>query len=100
MLTISVLASPGTPSSRQCPRVKMAAKSCSITSCLADDHLLQLLLHELAVLGEFLQDIAQGFGFGGAVAVMGQAVGQGQSGDSAGKSFSGCTRRAGGAIDL
>ena len=32
MLTISVLASPGTPTSRQWPRVKMAAKICSITS--------------------------------------------------------------------
>ena len=32
---------------------------------LPDDHLLQLLLHELAMLGEFLQDVAQGLGFGG-----------------------------------
>jgi hypothetical protein len=32
VLTMSVFASPGTPSSKQCPRVKMAAKSCSITS--------------------------------------------------------------------
>ena len=32
VLTISVLASPGTPSSRQCPWAKMAISSCSITS--------------------------------------------------------------------
>ena len=31
-LTRSVLASPGTPTSRQWPRVKMAARTCSITS--------------------------------------------------------------------
>ena len=31
--TMSVLASPGTPSRRQWPRVKIAAKSCSMTSC-------------------------------------------------------------------
>ena len=31
-LTISVFASPGTPISRQWPRVKMAASTCSITS--------------------------------------------------------------------
>ncbi len=31
-LTISVLASPGTPMRRQWPRVKMAARICSITS--------------------------------------------------------------------
>ena len=31
-LTISVLARPGTPTSRQWPRVKMAARICSITS--------------------------------------------------------------------
>src|SRR5262245_53728482 len=30
--TMSVLARPGTPTSRQCPRVKMAASICSITS--------------------------------------------------------------------
>ena len=32
VLTIKVLARPGTPTSRQWPRVKMAAKICSITS--------------------------------------------------------------------
>ena len=32
VLTINVLARPGTPTSRQWPRVKMAAKICSITS--------------------------------------------------------------------
>ena len=32
VLTISVLARPGTPSSRQCPRVKIAANICSIVS--------------------------------------------------------------------
>ena len=32
VLTISVLARPGTPTSRQWPRVKMAANICSITS--------------------------------------------------------------------
>ena len=32
VLTIRVLASPGTPTSRQWPRVKMAAKICSMTS--------------------------------------------------------------------
>ena len=31
---------------------------------LADDDLLQLLLHELAMLGELLQNIAERFGFG------------------------------------
>ena len=31
-LTMSVLARPGTPTSRQCPRVKIAARICSITS--------------------------------------------------------------------
>ena len=31
---------------------------------LADDHLLQLLLHELPVLGELLQNVAEGLGFG------------------------------------
>ena len=31
-LTISVLASPGTPTSRQWPRVKTAARICSMTS--------------------------------------------------------------------
>ena len=34
---------------------------------LADDDLLQLLLHHLPMLGEFLQDIAEGFGLGGLV---------------------------------
>ena len=32
VLTINVLARPGTPTSRQWPRVKMAANICSITS--------------------------------------------------------------------
>ena len=62
VLTISVLARPGTPTSRQCPRVKMAAKICSITSRLADDHLLQFLLHQPPVLAELLQDVAEAAG--------------------------------------
>ena len=65
VLTISVLARPGTPTSRQWPRVKIAAKICSITSSLADDHLLQLLLHELPVLAEFLEDVSETTGLGG-----------------------------------
>ena len=48
--TSSVLASPGTPTSRQCPPVKMAARICSMTCVLADDHLVQLVDHHLAVL--------------------------------------------------
>ena len=47
VLIISVLASPGTPSSRQCPRLKSAISSWSMTSVLPDDdagHLLRDLL--------------------------------------------------------
>ena len=32
VLTMRVLARPGTPTNRQCPRVKIAAKICSMTS--------------------------------------------------------------------
>ena len=47
---ISVLARPGTPTSRQCPRANSAISSCSITSLLADD-----------ALGDFVGDAAIGF---------------------------------------
>ena len=43
VLIISVLASPGTPSSRQWPRLNSEISSSSITCVLADDHLGQLL---------------------------------------------------------
>jgi hypothetical protein len=39
VLTMSVLARPGTPSSRQCPRVKMAANNLLDHLVLADDDL-------------------------------------------------------------
>ncbi len=65
VLTISVLARPGTPSSKQWPRVKMAANNLLDHLVLADDDLLQLLLHHPAVLAEFLQHVAQAARFGG-----------------------------------
>ena len=43
VLIISVLASPGTPSSRQWPRLNSAISSSSMTCVLADDHLGKLL---------------------------------------------------------
>ena len=65
VLTISVLARPGTPSSRQWPRVKMAANNLLDHVALADDDLLQFLLHQLPMLAEFLQDVSETTGLGG-----------------------------------
>ena len=48
VLIISVLARPGTPSSKQCPRLKSEISSSSITCVLADDHFGQLLQDLLA----------------------------------------------------
>ena len=65
MLTIKVLARPGTPTSRQCPRVKMAAKICSITSFWPTMTFCKFFLHQPAMLAEFLQDVAETAGFDG-----------------------------------
>ena len=64
VLTISVLASPGTPTSRQWPRVKMAANNLLDHVALADDDLLQFFLHQLPMLAELLQDVSEAAGLG------------------------------------
>ena len=65
MLTINVLASPGTPTSRQCPRVKIGGEDLLDHVVLADDDLLQFFLHQPAVLAELLQDVSETTGLTG-----------------------------------
>ena len=59
VLTISVLARPGTPTSRQCPPVKMAARICSMTSSCPTIDLVQLLDHQLAMLFELVEELVE-----------------------------------------
>ena len=62
-LTIRVLARPGTPTSRQWPRVKMAARICSITSAWPTMTRRSLLDHQgarLAELGQVFADTVGG----------------------------------------
>ena len=70
VLTIKVLASPGTPSSRQCPRVKNRCKDLFDHLILPDDHFLQLLLHDLSMLMKLFEDIAEVAGLGGQVEIL------------------------------
>ena len=58
VLIINVLASPGTPSSRQCPRLNSEISNSSITCGLADDHLAQLVDDLLAGAAELLDGAA------------------------------------------
>ena len=73
VLTISVFARPGTPSSRQWPRVKIAAKICSITSSCPTITFCNSSCIS-AMLAEFLQDVAQISGFGGQSRFLSEAV--------------------------
>ncbi len=52
VLTSSVLASPGTPTSRTCPRAKQARQELLDDVVLADDHLADLAAEPLVALGQ------------------------------------------------
>ena len=65
VLTINVLARPGTPTSRQCPRVKMAAKICSMTSFWPTMTFCNSSCISLPMLAELLQDVSETTGLGG-----------------------------------
>ena len=56
-LTINVLARPGTPTSRTWPRVKMAARICSMTSRWPTTTLLQLADHDVARVAELIEKL-------------------------------------------
>ena len=70
VLIINVLAKPGTPSSRQWPRLNSAISSSSITCVLADDHLRELVQNFFAGFVQF----TNGGGVDGVNDVVGHAA--------------------------
>ena len=59
VLTIKVFAKPGTPTKQAMPAREDGGEDLLDDLVLADDHLLQFFLHQLPMLAELLQHIAQ-----------------------------------------
>ena len=64
MLTIRVLARPGHADQQAVAAGENGGEDLLDHLVLADDHLLQFFLHQLAMLAEFLENVAQTAGLG------------------------------------